>query len=292
MSQVYFDLKERCDMLEGLNAELETENEALKDKVSDLGFEVTLLRDLCEYDEDEKKDELIAQLKQSNDEKDAEIARLKAELFDKNEEVSNLLMTFNAATTPMETEELFEDLSEVFQDEPNTKMGEDLGDFVVEYTVLEPDEPKKVRKFVSRPVRTMEDGTKTQKKEGARAYNSRRIKVTDPRVLEVLDDMYRERMHYVNRAGAGHKFSDGVEYAPYFGRLKKEGFYGKLRNIILSSEKKVYLMMETGDHFELKWQNDKGKKNPAYGTIELPSEDGRFQCSIKNAFMIELRIEI
>ena len=51
-------------------------------------------------------------------------------------------------------------------------------------------------------------------------------------------------------------------------------------------------MMETGDHFELKWQNDKGKKSPAYGTIELPSEDGRFQCSIKNAFMIELRIEI
>ena len=209
MSQVHFDLKYRCDMLEGMNAELETENEALKDKVSDLAFEVTLLRDLCNYDEDEKKDEVIAQLKQSNDEKDAEIARLKAELFDKNEELSNLKMTFNATTAPMETEELFEDLSEVFQDEPNTKMGEDLGDFVVEYTVLEPDEPKKVRKFVSRPVRTMEDGTKTQKKEGARAYNSRRTKVTDPRVLEVLDDMYRERMTYLNLPGVGHKCHHG-----------------------------------------------------------------------------------
>jgi hypothetical protein len=39
---------------------------------------------------------------------------LKAELFDKNEELTNLKMTFNATTAPMETEELFEDLSEVF----------------------------------------------------------------------------------------------------------------------------------------------------------------------------------
>jgi hypothetical protein len=172
------------------------------------------------------------------------------------------------------------------------KMGEDLDGYTVQYTVIEPDEPKKKRKFVSRPVRTLPDGTKTQKKEGARAYNSRRTKVTDPRVLEVLDDMYRERMTYLNLPGVGHKCHHGVLYAPYFGRLKKEGHNGRLRNIVISSEKKVYMLMDKGEHVELKWQNDKNKKSPTYGTIELPSEDGRFQCSIKPVFMMELRMEI
>ena len=152
MAQKHFDFHVKCSDLEARNAELEAENEALKDKVGDLAFEVTLLRELCDYDEEETKDELIADLKQSLEAKDLKIVRLKAELYEKTEELANLTMTFNATTTPMETDELFEDLSEVFVEEPNTKTGEDLGDFVVEYTVIEPEEPKKKRKFVSRRV--------------------------------------------------------------------------------------------------------------------------------------------
>ena len=170
MAQKQLDMHFKCSDLEVRNALLEAENQALKDKVSDLAFETMLLRDISGYDEEEKKDEIIAQLKQTIDNKDLEIACLKAELYDKKEEVTNLLMTFNAATTPMDTEGLFEDLSEVLADDPNTKMGEDTGEdlegFTVQYTVIEPDEPKKKRKFVSRPVRTLPDGTKTQKKGG------------------------------------------------------------------------------------------------------------------------------
>ena len=61
---------------------------------------------------------------------------------------------------------------------------------------------------------------------------------------------------------------------------------------MLSSEKKVYMLNEDGDHVELRWQNDKSVKSPAYGIIELTSDDGRYQCSIKHAFITELCVYI
>jgi len=51
MSQVYFDLKEKCDKLEARNTELEAENQALNSKVEDMAFEIVLLRDISGYDE-------------------------------------------------------------------------------------------------------------------------------------------------------------------------------------------------------------------------------------------------
>ena len=76
MSQAHYKLKTRCDELEARIVELEAENAALKEKVSDLAFEVVLLKEVCDYDEDERKDEIIA--------------RLQAELAEKEDELANL----------------------------------------------------------------------------------------------------------------------------------------------------------------------------------------------------------
>ena len=103
MSQKHFNLQSKIFDLEALNAELETENAALKEKVSDLCFEVTLLKDVCEIDEE---NEVIATLKEklrdkniqecrlemTIHEKDTEIASLKAAIDEKDAEISRLLI--------------------------------------------------------------------------------------------------------------------------------------------------------------------------------------------------------
>ena len=79
----------KCTEIESRNVELMSENEALKEKVSDLAFETMLLRDITGYDEEGKKDELIASLKQNFEEKDAESALLKATVIEKDSEIEN-----------------------------------------------------------------------------------------------------------------------------------------------------------------------------------------------------------
>ena len=58
MAQKQFDMHFKCSDLEARNAVLEAENQALKEKVSDLAFETMLLRDISGFDEDEKKTKL------------------------------------------------------------------------------------------------------------------------------------------------------------------------------------------------------------------------------------------
>ena len=68
---------------------------------------------------------------------------MKATIIEKDSEITNLPMNFNAATAPMNADEFPDDFSQVFEEDPNTKMGEDLEGYVVESSVIEPDEPKK-----------------------------------------------------------------------------------------------------------------------------------------------------
>ena len=227
-------------------------------------------------------------------EKDLEITQLKVDLADKTEEVANLTMTFNAATATVEVDDLLVDINDVFEDDANEKMGDDTGEEI--------EHPKKKQRAVKTsrktgqkgrgPKRVLPDGSITHAHPEARKYTSRRTKVTNPRVLEVLVLMYRNMLTFKRRVGLGHKCCHGVRYAQFFGRLNQAGDIGTLRTVVLSSEKKVYKLEENGEHVELRWQNDKNVKSPACGTIELASIDGRYQCSIKNAFITELCVYI
>ena len=290
MSQTYFEMNmhTKCTKLEVRNAELEAENEALKAKVQDLGFEVVLLRDVCDYDEEERKDEIIAELKQTLDAKDAEIAQLKAELAEKETVIAN----FN-----LEPGELLDNFNQVFTQESfcdetedqNTKMGEDTGE---DGFVFEKQAPKKrVRVYKY----TKPDGVKRvkviDKKTGNRKYTSRRKPVTNRIVMNVLQHLYKKKGKMTRMPGLGHDYK-GVRYAQYYGRLNKAGDIGTLKTIILSSEKKVYQLNEKDKHIELLWQNDKNVLLPAYGSINLLGEGKNYQCSLNNVFKTELSVYI
>ena len=129
----------------------------------------------------------------------------------------------------------------------------------------------------------------TRRHPQARAYNSKRIRVTDQRVLAALNEIYAERGTFERFEGSGRDFK-GVRYAQYYGRLNKAGTIGRLWTIVLSSEGKVYQMNKDGQHFELKWQNEKAKKSPAFGTIRLIGEGENYQCSILSVFKSELSL--
>ena len=64
MAQRYFELKSEINNLKVKNAELEATIQALVDKVSDLGFEVALQRDVCDVEEEEKLEAEITRLRQ------------------------------------------------------------------------------------------------------------------------------------------------------------------------------------------------------------------------------------
>ena len=171
MAQPYFDLKRKCDELEGRTADLEAENQTLKEKVSDLAFEVMLLKEVCDYVEDEKKDEKMEQLE--------------SELADTKEELENMKTLFAAAVTRMGFEDLAENLEGVFFEDADTKIGEDLGEDVGE-------EPPKKKKAV--------------KKAGTRAYNSKRIRVTDQYLMRVLNHIWDGKPLYIRNPEVGHMF--------------------------------------------------------------------------------------
>ena len=116
--------------------------------------------------------------------------------------------------------------------------------------------------------------------------------MTDPVTLDILDRMYKDRLRYNRKAGIGQKSRHGVRYAHFFGRLNKAGDTGIHRTVVLSSEKKVYMLMENGDHVELRWQNDRSVKTPTYGSILLTGEGGCYECSIKYPFITELCVYI
>ena len=151
MSQRHFDLHFRCTNLEARNAELEDENAALKDKVSDLGFEITLLKEVCDYDQEEQKDALIENLREqireknhqecmlemkTHDqeteiaalqtaivEKDTEIAATKSAIVEKDAELARLNQIITQRTEAVDI-----NLLDVFNEaESNKKMGEDFG---------------------------------------------------------------------------------------------------------------------------------------------------------------------
>ena len=175
MTQKAFDFHFKCSDLETRNAELEAENQALKEKVSDLAFEVVLLKDLCDYEEEDKKEAIIERQEKLLAEKDAEIARLQRALADSTAVLDLSLMdVFNDPETP--SEKTGEDAGY----NPSDKMGEDTGE----------EPPNKKRKHYPQGPRVYkDDGTYSRKMTGARAYNSRRTRVTDPRVLSALNSI-------------------------------------------------------------------------------------------------------
>ena len=135
------------------------------------------------------------------------------------------------------------------------------------------------------------------KKAGTRSYNKRREPVTDEELKRVLNriQMGKRLRDHQPEQGQCIFYSGGlvlryahVCFAEYYGRLNKAGDMGPLHTIILSSEGKVYQLIDDATFFELIWQTDKNVSNTPYGTIRLIGEGLNYQCSILNAFMTEL----
>ena len=350
MSQKHFDYQNHINALEGLNADLQTENDVLKQKIADLSFEVTLLKDICNLEDTNETEALIEDLRQNIrdkhmeilslelavSDKDAEIEALKAVILEKDAniaekdaELENLNFTFNAATTRVDPDALLDTFnvsepnSPVTEENPNEKMGEDVGEDSIaarakrrrltnaEMNLFVNDETHDVEDesdedFVDKPKkqptgrprtgqkghgprRILPDGTITTAHPDARPYNSRRIPVTNPQVLSVLNEIYAERGTFEHNHGIGHDFK-GVRYAQYFGRLDKDGTFGRLWTIVLSSEGKVYQLNNKEKHVEILWQNDETKTKPAFGTIRLIGEGENYMCSILPVFKSELKV--
>ena len=295
--------------LKARNDELEASNQMLTDQVSDLAFEVALLRDVCDVEEEEKleaeitrlnqviadrnieacifevkigeREEEIATLKATIVDKDAEIENLKQVVFQRETELANLAFAIdppqtimNAEEEPVMPETVLDTYNQVFSENP-----------------IKPPEPKKrVRVYKYRGPRVYhEDGTISRKKPGARKYTSKRKPVTNRAAMVALKSIYKKQGKMTRCPGLGHDFK-GVRYAQYYGRLNQEGDIGTLKTIILSSEKKVYQLNEKDKHVELLWQNDPAKLQPSYGTINLIGEGGGYQCSIVGPFKTELSV--
>ena len=90
MSQVHFDFQQKINALEGLNADLQANNNELKQKVADLSFEIALLKDICNLDDSEDTDALIEDLRQNIRNKHVEILALELSISDKDTEIENL----------------------------------------------------------------------------------------------------------------------------------------------------------------------------------------------------------
>ena len=98
MSQKQFDLHFKCTQIEARNGEREAENDALKQEVVSLKFEVKLLKEFMDFEMQENKDAIIESQEQLLAEKDAEIARLKLVFNQSMEDIDlSLLDAFNEA---------------------------------------------------------------------------------------------------------------------------------------------------------------------------------------------------
>ena len=360
MSQIHFDLHFKCKDLEARNAELEDENAALKDKVSDLGFEIALLKDVCDYDQEEQKDTLIEnlreQIREKNHqecvlemkihdqeteiaalqttiaEKDADILSLKATLYEKDAELSRLLIQ-NAEPIDINLGDVFNEENELLFE--NQKMGEDVGDepiakrtkrkkqcdaemnlfvnddtdgcgsvasneesadhFVDKPFATKKKQPKssykKKKKYILGPRVVLPDGRITRRNPNSRPYKSRIERVYSRSVIYDLNDIFTKKSNFQRVMGKGHDYVN-VRYAQFYGNLTRGGDPVRLETIVLSSEKKVYQLIDYGEHYEIRWQNDKAVMKPSYGTIKLPGEGGGAQISLKNPFAKELGIEL
>ena len=296
--------------LKARNDELEASNQMLTDQVSDLAFEVALLRDVCDVEEEEKleaeitrlnqviadrnieacifevkigeREEEIATLKATIVDKDAEIENLKQVVFQRETELANLAFAIDPPQTIMNAEEEEPVMPETVLDTYNQVFSENP---------IKPPEPKKrVRVYKYRGPRVYnDDGTISRKKPGARKYTSKRKPVTNRATMVALKSIYKKQGKMTRCPGLGHDYK-GVRYAQYYGRLNQEGDIGTLKTIILSSEKKVYQLNEKDKHVELLWQNDPAKLQPSYGTINLIGEGGGYQCSIVGPFKTELSV--
>ena len=340
MSQRHFDYQNKINALEVMNADLQSQNDELKQKVADLSFEVVLLKDVCNLDDSEETDALIEDLRQNIrdkhmeilslelavSDKDAEIESLKATimnqeaiLVEKEAEITNLNLALNDVSTQV-AQEVVNDAAPN-NDDPNEKMGEDFGEESIadrakrrrlqnpgsaasSYAEINDEDTETDDEFANvvfkkptgrprtgvkgkGPKRVLPDGTITHSNPEARPYNSRRAKVTDPRVLAALTEIYAERGTLDRNVGVGHEIN-GARYAQYYGRLDKAGTIGRLWTIVLSSEGKVYQLNNNEKHIEIKWQNDRANKKLAYGTINLLGEGENYQCSILPVFKSEL----
>ena len=306
MSQRYMDLGIEIKNLKARNAELEAENTGLKEKVSDMKFEMDLMKDISGYDEDEQKDAKIARLQReigdlgmancglemAVHEKENEIAYLKGVIAEKDSKIASLTNALNDSTEAEVIEEFLKSLDNPIQEEEsNEKMGEDVGEGVgnadEEGEVIDNVPKKRVRVYKYTKPEGMKGVKNIDKKTGNRKYTSKRKPVTNRTVLNVLKKLYKKRENMTRFPGHGHNYN-GVYYAQYFGRLNKAGDFGKLKTIILSTDQKVYQLNEKDKHVELKWQNDKSVLLPSFGTINLIGEGKNYQCSLKDVFKTEL----
>ena len=349
MTQVQFDFQQKINELEGLNTELHAENETLKQKIADLSFEVTLLKDICNLEDTNETEALIEDLRQNIRNKHMEIIALELAVSDKDVEINalkvmianqdtilaekeaeiiNLNLALNDASTQVDPDVVnhAEPAAAPNNEDPNEKMGEDFGEesiadrakrrrlqnpesnalsyaemndevtaedtetddeFVKVIFKKRSGRPKGGSSSYYHPKRILPDGTTTQRTPGARPYNSRRAKVTDPRILAALTEIYNERGTFERRLGVGNEIN-GARYAQYYGRLDKEGTFGRLWTIVLSSEGKVYQLNKNEKHIEIKWQNDRANKKLADGTINLLGEGENYMCSILPVFKSEL----
>ena len=137
MSQSHFKLQNKINELQARTVELEAENKGLKEKVSDMKFEMDLMKDISGYDEDEQKDAKIARLQRevahadlgmancglemAIHEKDNEIAYLKG-IIDKKD--SNITSLMNDCTEAEVIDEFLKSLDNPIEEEQsNEKMG-------------------------------------------------------------------------------------------------------------------------------------------------------------------------
>ena len=304
MSQLQFKLQNKINELQARTDELEAENKGLKEKVSDMKFEMDLMKDISGYDEDEQKDAKIARLQReigdlgmancglemAVHEKENEIAYLKGVIAEKDSKIASLM---NDCAEAEVIEEFLKSLDNPIEeeDQSNEKMGEDVcegvGNVDEEGEVVDNVPKKRVRVYKYTKPEGMKGIKNIDKKTGNRKYTSKRKPVTNRTVLNVLKKLYKKRENMTRFPGHGHNYN-GVYYAQYFGRLNKAGDFGKLKTIILSTDQKVYQLNEKDKHVELKWQNDKAVLLPSFGTINLIGEGKNYQCSIKDVFKTEL----
>ena len=150
---------------------------------------------------------------------------------------------------------------------------------------------KKKKKYSHGPRVALPGGKVSRRRPGARVYNSRKEMVLNFPVVRALNYIFDNKDNMIRLAGQGYDH-DGIRYAQFYGHLKRGGEPVLLRNIILSSDKKVYQMVKPGEHYELFWQNDKDEVKRSYGTIKFPQEGGSAQISLKMPFLRELSVDI
>ena len=127
-----------------------------------------------------------------------------------------------------------------------------------------------------------------------RNYNKKKPKnVTDPDTLHALKYMIDNAQTYKRNPFKGLEIN-GVRYAFYFGKVGNGGTFAMSKNIVLSSDKKVFNVSDAENPLEMRWNQDeeqRGKKR-GYGHIYLGALTGSrgIETNIQTVFQVELGV--